>query len=408
MNKPTGRHKTSQLTVKKIEAISKPGRYSDGDGLYLVADNKNAKRWLLRIIVQGRRRDIGLGSYKNVSLAAARDRARDYRRDAREGLDPTVTQRKSADIKTFEQLAREYHTKHKAHWKNPKHRQQWINTLTQYAFPSLGHRRIDEISTPEIVSALSPIWHTKLQTAQRVKQRIATVFNFAKGQPGQFSGENPVNGVGDILKVDRKKNRPRHFKAIRYQDLPEFMKWLRNDELPTMSRLGLEFTVLCACRTGETIGAKWTEIDMDKALWTIPAERMKMDEEHCIPLTSRCLEILEVVAPVTKRGGWLFESNRSRRPMSNMAMLQLLKRHGWQFTIHGMRSCFRDWCANETGFPPAAVERCLAHGVQNKSEAAYHRTDYLERRKEIMSAWQAYALSEVDGSQNVVSIAAGR
>lgn len=404
MNKPTGRHKSQQLTVKAIEGISAPGRYPDGGGLYLVADNKSAKRWLLRIMVQGKRCDLGLGSYPVVGLSEARDFARDYVREARSGNDPRITLRNRVNsTPDFETVARDYHEQHKGRWKNLKHQQQWINTLEYYAFPTIGKRPIDQITTPEVVAVLSPIWFEKHETARRLKQRIATVFDDAKGR-GNFAGENPVTGVSASLKTDKRLSRPKHFAAMDYRDLPGFIAWLRGDDVPAMSRLALEFTILTAARTGEVINARWGEINEEKALWTIPADRIKTGKEHRVPLSNRVIEILATVKPITETRGWLFEGQRPGKPMSNMAMLKLLERMQVPVTVHGFRSTFRDWCAETTGFPHAAIEKCLAHEVANAVERAYARSDLLDKRREIMAAWAAYAQSALDRDANVVSI----
>ncbi len=386
--KPTGPHRSNRLTDKAIKAIKEPGRYPDGDSLYLVADHQYAKRWVLRITVQGRRRDIGLGSYKHVSLAEARAKAFEYRRVARAGQDPLLVLRDNEAVPSFEELARSYYDLHKAQWRNPKHRQQWINTLEQYAFPTIGRRPVNQISTPDIVALLSPIWFEKRETARRVKQRIAAVLDDAKGK-GHLHGENPVAGVSASLK-DGKQFKPKHHRAIDYRDLPALVAELRSDNSFSMTRLALEWTVLTAARTIETIGAKWDEIDEKKQVWIIPGERMKAGVEHRVPLADRCLEILDQVRPITSAGPFVFEGRRPKRPMSDMTMLTLLKRHGIDATVHGMRSTFRDWCSEQTSFPHAAVEKCIAHTIKDKAEAAYARSDLLDRRREIMDAWEKY------------------
>ncbi len=406
MAKPKGRHLTGKLSDRAIKAIKKPGRYGDGGGLYLLADNASAKRWVWRGTVQGNRTDYGLGSYGSVTLSQARDLAREYVRLALAGDDPRTTLRDSTGIPDFETAARAYHKQHKDIWRSREHTQQWINTLEQYAFPVIGKRPVDKITTPEIVALLSPIWFEKQETAKRVKQRIATVLDDAKGK-GHLSGENPVAGVSASLKIN-KRLRPKHFKAMDYRDLPDFIQWLRDTDKPTMGRLALEFTILCAARTGEAVNARWSEIDADKALWTIPAKRMKMNREHRVPLTTRCMEILETVRPISEAGGWVFEGQSAHKPMSDETMRAFLKRHSIGVTIHGFRSTFRDWCSEQTGFPYAAVERCLAHDSGNKTEAAYARSDLLDRRRGIMDVWQAYALSEVNDAQNVVHLKTGR
>jgi integrase len=407
MAKPTGRHQKSKLTDKSIRAIRQPGRYGDGDGLYLVVENESAKRWIWRGTVLGRRTDFGLGSYGTVSLSEARELARQYRKEARAGNDPRTNLRKDTAVPTFEAAAKSYFEQHKDRWKNPKHQQQWINTLEQYAFPALGRRPIDQITTPEVVAVLSPIWFEKHETARRLKQRIAIVFDDAKGK-GYLTGENPVAGVSASLKTDKRLSRPKHFAAMDYRDLPGFIARLRNDEVPAMSRLALEFSILTAARTGEVINARWNEIDTDKSLWTIPADRMKAGKEHRVPLSDRALEILATVKPITEASGWLFEGQRARNPMSNMAMLKLLERMQMPFTVHGFRSTFRDWCGETTGFPHSAIEKCLAHEVSNKVEAAYARSDLLDKRREIMTAWATYAQSAVSTDANVVTLATGR
>lgn len=307
-----------------------------------------------------------------MSLSEARDLARQYVKEARSGNDPRLVLRKETVVPTFEAIARSYYKQHNSRWKNPKHQQQWINTLEQYAFPAFGNRPIDQITTPEIVAVLSAIWFEKHETARRLKQRIATVFDDAMGK-GHITGENPVTGVSASLKSDKRLRRPKHHAAMDYRDLPAFMARLRSDDVPAMSRLALEFTILTAARTGEVIHARWDEIHTHKALWTVPADRMKAGKEHRVPLSDRALEILATVKPITEAGGWVFEGQRPRKPMSNMAMLKLLERMQVPVTVHGFRSTFRDWCGETTGFPHAAIEKCLAHEVANAVERAYGR-----------------------------------
>ncbi len=419
MSKPAGRHKAQQLTVRQIESFMTKGKHQDGNGLILQVNNKDSKQWLLRCTIKGQvnsdgkplRRTFGLGSYKQVSLSQAREKARRYVDCAREGKDPSQELRDTSTVPNFKTAANEYLTMRlaapadKGGWRNEKHRNQWSSTLETYVYPEIGATRIDQVKTSDIQSLLLPIWYTKRETARRVRQRVNLVFRYAAGK-GWLSGTNPMFD----LEMDTGGAPPReNFKALKYAELPKFMHWLRDVETPVMSRLALEFTILTASRTGEVIGAIWSEIDLDAALWTIPKQRMKAGKEHRVPLCDRAVEILKYLEPITKPRGWVFESQRPGKPLSNMAMLTLLRRHKHDFTTHGFRSSFRDWCAEQTGFPPAAVERCLAHGIKDKSEAAYHRSEYLEKRREIMSAWETYAQSAADGvGSNVVTLTANK
>jgi len=405
MAKLTGRHKTNQLTVKAIEAISKPGKYGDGNGLYLVADNKSAKRWLLRVMVQGKRCDIGLGSYRVIGLSDARDLAREYIKAARAGDDPRQTLRKVEQVPTFACVAQKYFEQNKEGWKSNKHRDQWIGSLEKHAFPSIGNRKINEISTDEIVTTLAPIWHKMPETAQRVKQRIATIFSSVSTDE-YMTGPNPCDGVKHKLKVE--KNRvPKHYRAMDYKDVPEFLVWLRADDMPNMTRLALEFVVLTACRTGELVEAQWKEIDTSKKLWVIPGERMKAGKPHRVPLTKRALDILAIVNSITGDGPHVFEGRQPSRPMSNMSMIKFLQRNNIPSTTHGFRTCFRMWAGEATGFPRIPVELCLAHDVRGSVEKSYDRSDHLPKRIEIMDAWQAFALSGINDIGNVVRLKTG-
>ncbi len=419
MNKPIGRHRAQKLTVRQIETLTKAGKYLDGEGLQLQVYNANSKTWIVRCTIKGQkdkrgnplRKEYGLGSYKQVSLAQARDRAREYVRCARDGQDPTTVLRPNYDIPTFEKVASKYMTMRlrlapgEGGWRSDKTRKQWQSLFERYVYPEIGTRPIDQITAPEIVNFLRPLWNEKRETARRVKQRIGLVFQYARGE-GMTTAQNPILDV--VASLPKKKIRPKHFTALDYHELPEFMRWLRDVETPAMSRLALEFTILTVARTGEIIGAKWNEIDLKKALWAIPAERMKAGKQHRVPLSNRCLHILKTLKPMTGNSGWVFESQSPGRPLSNMAMLSLLKRHDKKFTVHGFRSSFRDWVGEQTGFPHAAIEKCLAHEPASKVESAYARGELLDKRREIMNAWQAYALSEIGDNQNVVSMLAGR
>jgi hypothetical protein len=263
------KHPEKALTSVRVKNISSPGRYADGNGLYLVVDPTGAKRWVLRTVVHGRRRDIGLGGVRLVSLAEAREEAAKLRRVARDGGDPLQEKRRArAVIPTFEDAARRTHKEHKNGWKNKKHASQWINTLQQFAFPTIGKMRVDHIETPDILRALAPIWLTKPETARRVKQRVGTVFDWAKAA-GFRSGENPVQGIAKGL--PKQSARPTHFSALPYASVPLFVKKLRASASSEAAKLAFEFLVLVAARTTEVLHARWSEIAVESALWTIPA-----------------------------------------------------------------------------------------------------------------------------------------
>lgn len=388
MPKRQGRHLDRALTVVAIRNLSKPGRYADGNGLYLEVDPSGAKRWTLRTVVQGRRRDIGLGSHSLVTLAEAREAAIAYRKIARAGGDPISHKRQARRvIPTFADAAEQVHAEHKAAWTNSKHVDQWITTLRTYAVPVLGPMRVDEITTPAILQVLAPIWLTKPETARRVRQRIGTVLDWAKAA-GHRTGDNPVEGV--VRGLPKQTDRDQHHAALPYAEVPAFIARLRSSDTAEGSRLAFEFLVLTACRTGEVLGALWREVDLERALWVIPAERMKAHREHRVPLSLRAIEILNRARELAGTSRYVFPSRSPAKPMSNMVFLMTLRRMGLDVTAHGFRSAFRDWASEQTNVPREVCEMALAHTIPNKTEAAYRRGDLLEKRRELMSHWSKF------------------
>ncbi|MCJ2023900.1 tyrosine-type recombinase/integrase [Methylobacterium sp. J-067] len=384
-----GRHPEKALTTVQVRALKSPGRYADGHGLYLVVDPSGAKRWLLRIVVQGRRRDIGLGGVGLISLAEAREKALAYRKTARDGGDPMAERKKAqATLPTFAEAAELVHAEHQSTWKNPKHAAQWITTLRTYAFPHLGAKRIDQIETPDVLRALSPIWLTKPETARRVRQRIGTVLDWAKAA-GHRSGDNPIEGVAKGL--PKQGEREEHHAALPYAEVPAFVARLRAMSGPgEISRLAFEFLILTAARTGEVLGAQWDEIDEPNQLWTVPSARMKAGREHRVPLCDRASEILCRARDLGAGTKLVFPGRESERPLSNMVFLMALRRMGMTITAHGFRSSFRDWAAEATNLPREVAEVALAHTIENRVEAAYRRGDLLAKRAELMSLWSGY------------------
>ncbi len=389
--KPKGRHPEKVLSALRVRNLKEPGRYADGNGLYLVVEPSGAKRWLLRTVVQGKRRDIGLGGLALVSLSEAREKALTYRKLAREGGDPLDERRKNrAVVPTFAEAAEKVHAEHKASWKNPKHAAQWLTTLHQYAFPILREQRVDQIDTPDILRVLSPIWLTKPETARRVRQRLGTVFDWAKAA-GHRTGDNPIEGVSKGL--PKQNGRDEHHAALPHAEVPAFVARLRSSDNGEIARLAFEFLILTAARTSEVLGATWDEYDEAERLWTVPAERMKGGRLHRVPLSSRCVQILERVKLIGGGSRFIFPGQSGTKALSNMVFLMALRRMKLDITAHGFRSSFRDWASEPTSYPRELAEMALAHIDENKVEAAYRRGDWSKRRRELMEDWFAFAAS---------------
>ncbi|MEM7303853.1 MAG: integrase arm-type DNA-binding domain-containing protein [Pseudomonadota bacterium] len=375
-----------KLTVKKISSLKDPGMYGDGDGLYLRIGPTGSKSWILRTVVHGKRRELGIGSARFVSLAEAREQSGELRKIARKGGDPD-TIRKRGNL-TFEHAARKVHEDLEKTWSNPKHSKIWISSLERFVFPEFGERPLETIEAADILSVLSPIWVTKHDTARRVKQRVATIFDWAKGA-GHYPRENPVNGIAKALPTV--KQRPKHMSALAWRDLPAFMSELGDRD--GISARCLEFIILTAARSGEARGARWDEID--GGIWTIPAERTKRRLPHRVPLCNGAQAALkamkgmdrDLVFPSVQSG----KDGRSR-PMSDAvfkALMLRMKRLG--LTTHGFRSTFRDWCSESAKVDRAVAEAALHHAYGDQVERAYARSDLFERRRAVMDAWGAYA-----------------
>lgn len=376
-----------RLTPLQIRNLKEPGRYSDGDGLYLELAGPNKGNWQLRATVNGRRRDIGLGSLTLVSLKEAREAAFELRRDIQRGIDPVAERkRRKIEILTFKAAALRVHAEQKASWKNGKHQDQWITTLEKYAFPMLGSRLVNDIEGPLIREVLLPIWLTKPETARRVKQRIGVVLDWAYAN-GMRPTEAPMRSVSRVL--PRQPRKDGHFAAMPYDAVPSFMVHLH--ARLSVPRLALTFLILTAARSGEVRGAKWNEIDLEARLWTIPASRMKVGKEHVVPLSTAAIDVLERVrqfhAPCSNL---VFPGRDVRRPLSDMTLLKILRCADLPYTVHGFRSAFRDWAAEQTNYPGEVAEAALAHTVANRVEAAYRRTNYLDKRREMMAVWGAF------------------
>lgn len=400
--KNKGPHPHKALSATTVRTLKKPGSYADGNGLYLIVDDSGSKRWILRTVVQRRRRDIGLGGLSLVSLAEAREEAARMRGIARKGGDPLAERWKAkTQIPTFKDAAIIVHEEHSATWKNEKHAAQWIMTLNEYAFPFFGDRPVNQVETAEILNALSKIWLTKPETARRVRQRIGTVLDWAKAA-GHRSGDNPINGIAKGLPKQPKKQK--HHAALPYSEVSSFISNLNKADANESTRLAFEFLILTATRTSEVILAEWSEIDLEEMTWTIPAERMKAGNKYRVPLSDRCIEILGQAKELSDGGLYVFPGRSDKKPLSTMVFLMIIRRMGRDVTAHGFRSTFRDWSAERTNFPREVCEMALAHSVSDKTEAAYLRGDLFDKRRQLMDTWAAHVGSAT--SADIVTLRA--
>ncbi len=394
MGKRMGSHREKLLSNVAIHRLA-AGRHLDGGGLYLEVDASGARRWLLRTMVQGRRRDIGLGSAPRtkgdlgrVSLAEARETAAQYRKLARAGGDP-IAERRKALVPTFERAAEECYAVRVGNWRNEKHKAQWLSTLKTYAFPKIGKLLVNRIGPAEVLSVLTPIWLSKPETARRVRQRVGIVLEWALAMQYRDTG-SPTREVSKALPMH--KDSPKHHAAMPHSDVPGFLGRLKNATATEAVKAALEFAVLTAARTTETLHARWNEVNWTSSTWTLPKERTKNKARpHTVPLSARALEILGAMkASHSGEGDFIFES-RSGEPLSQMALLMLMRRMKTGATVHGFRSSFRDWAGEKTNFPREIVEAALAHAAEGgETEAAYRRTEFLEKRRKLMNAWSAY------------------
>ncbi|WP_284447254.1 tyrosine-type recombinase/integrase [Fluviibacter phosphoraccumulans] len=403
--------------ARSIRPEDKPVPHGAIPGLTLEPNRTRGRgKWNLRYVspVTGKRRSAGLGSYPDVSIAEAAKRAAAMRTEIAEGKDPLEEKAKIEEapkppaIPSFKEAAEILHKDLLPGWKNPKHGQQWINTLTEYVFPKLGEKRLNEIQPGDVAEVLKPIWLKKAETASRVKQRIHAVISW--GWAHGHCQSNPVDVVGHLLaQQPGKAIRTQHHPAMAWRDIPEFVKThLKPGSRPEVSRTLLEFIILTACRSGEARGMTWAEVDFKNAIWTIPSERMKAKMLHRVPLSPRALQILE--GQKDQHDSLVFPSIRDQVELSDMAITALLRRMkapsdtpGRVATAHGFRSSFRDWCS-EKGYSRDLAERSLAHTIKDKVEAAYHRTDLLEQRRELMDAWAAFVSGKPSFSEIVATL----
>ncbi|MEP3226323.1 MAG: integrase arm-type DNA-binding domain-containing protein [Parasphingorhabdus sp.] len=396
--------KLNALQVKsaKPKGEKTPLKLSDGNGLYLIVKPNGSKHWLLRVVMPnpnggvGKPREFGLGSTNLLSLAQAREKVVDWRKLAKQGIDPKAaedSERHKAEIldqrigRTFRHVADEMISDLEKDFVNAKHRQQWRNTLSTYAYPSLGDLTPNEITAAMIMAVVRPHWRDKRETMQRVLRRIIRVLNFANIHDYR---DHPAPDATEMISaLGRKRIAQKHHSCVEYPEAPAVIAKLRNSD-ETMARIALEFGILAAARSGEIRLATWSEIDFDNRVWTIPAERMKAKRLHNVPLVERAIELLEKVKPLAKGGDSIIFQGQTGKELSDMTLLKAQKVLAPGTTQHGWRSTFRDWVSEETNFDGNLAEMALAHAIRSKSEAAYRRGHLLEKRRHMMDAWANY------------------
>lgn len=386
--KPAGRHVEKRLTAAQVRTITEPGFYADGNGLYLKVDGNGAKRWVQRIVINGKRRDLGLGSATLTSLAEAREKALEHRKSARAGGDPIAAKRLLEAVLTFKEAAEHVHELNKPTWRNDKHGKQWIKTLEEYAFPYIGDKKVSTITASDVLTALTPIWNSRPETARRVKQRIGTVMKWAMAKG--WRTDNPADAIGQALpKHDRSK--VQHRKALPYDQVASAVATVQGSDAGAATKLAFEFLVHTATRSVETREATWNEFDLTKKVWTIPAARMKAKKVHRVPLSDRALAILaEAKATNAGETALVFPGSRGDKPLSDMTLSKLVKELGILAVPHGFRSSFRDWAGESTTHSREVIEFALAHVIKDKAEAAYARSDLFEKRRKLMQDWSDF------------------
>jgi len=391
------------LSARFVDTVTKPGRYADGGNLYLSISSNGGRRWVFLFRWNGKIREMGLGSARDVSLAKARIKAKAARELLLDGKDPIGVRQNERMTPTFGEAADAHIEAMEPSWRNDKHAAQWKMTLTRYAGP-IRDKRVDDVTTEDVLSVLQVIWQTKPETASRVRGRIEAVLDAAKAK-GHRQGENPARWRGHLDKLlpPRRKLSRGHHAAMPFSEVPDVVAKLR--ETRSTSNLALEFAILTAARSGEVMGAVWPEVDLRKKLWTVPGARMKGGREHHVPLTDRAVEIIEnmKVARNREHGDYIFSGQKAGRPLSVMALTMALRRIGaGEFTVHGFRSSFRDWCGDCTNHPREVAEAALAHTIRDATEAAYRRASALEKRRVLMRDWAEY-LGRA-GGENVIDL----
>ena len=383
--KPKGRHPQKALSPAFIRSAP-PGRHADGNGLYLFVQPSGTRSWIQRLLVRGRRRELGLGSVALVPLAEAQEKARANRKLAREGGDPLAEKRRSQGIPTFAEAAMRVLGQKQGGWRNPRHSREWQSSLRRFAFPRIGKMPVSEVTSADLLEILTPLWHRKVATAKRVRQRLRAVLEWAVAM--EYRLDNPCDRIGPVL--GSQQDVTEHMQAVPHREAAAVIRKVRAATALPTARLALAFLVLTAARWGEVRWAEWKEIDREGKVWTIPARRAKMNCQHRVPLCGRALEILEAAQALDEGAGPLVFTHGGGRPLNDSAVRRLLRQLGIAAVPHGFRSTFRDWAAEETDHPREVIEAALAHAGRNRAEAAYARSDLFERWLVLMDDWARY------------------
>lgn len=385
----------TQLSDRAVASIRAEGRHPVGGvpGLQLRVTDTGHRGWVLRVIVGDARRDMGLGAYPATTLAQAREKARNVHNSLRSGVVPATPSRAARQAvtvatKTFKDCTADFLRDKEGEWRNPKHRQQWENTLTQYAFPHIGTMPVGDIDLPHVLVCLEPLWRTKTETATRLRGRIESVLDWATVRKYR-TGENPARWKGhldSLLPAPTKIKKVTHHRAVPIDDMAAFMADLRSRA--GIAAMALEFTILTAARSGEVRGATWAEIDLPAAAWIVPGDRMKIGREHRVPLSNAAIRLLESVPRMD--GTDLVFPGTKGQPLSDMSLTAVLRRMEVDAVPHGFRSSFRDWAGDRTTYPRELAEAALAHTVGDAVEQAYRRGDALEKRRDLMESWSVF------------------
>ncbi|WP_040753659.1 tyrosine-type recombinase/integrase [Wenxinia marina] len=381
------RRPAKSLTAAFVRTAKTPGKYFDGHGLFLKVDAAGARRWVQRIVIRGKRVEMGLGSADLVTLAEAREAAHENRKVARAGGDPLRAKREAEAVPTFAEATRIVYDINRPSWRNPKHAAQFLSTLETYAFPRIGQMSVADVTAADVEAILAPIWRTKAETARRVRQRIGKVMKLAMKR--KWRADDPSAVSGEELGRHSTSQTPR--KALPYSDVPAFLAAVRQSKATGATKLAMELLVLTAARSGEIRLARWDEIDLANATWTIPAQRMKAGREHRVPLSDRAVTVLRDAQRLADESGLVFPGTRYGKPLSDATLQKLTRELGFDVHVHGFRSTFRVWAQERSTAPREVAEMALAHVVKNKVEAAYARSDLFDLRRRLMETWAAAA-----------------
>jgi len=391
--------KLQPITISKL----KTGFHSDGDNLYIRVKDTGARSWVFRYKQSGKIRELGLGSFKDLPLSDARKLATKMRLAILEGVNPdTLLHRNKPALKTFKQYAIEYINSKRVEWKNAKHAQQWQNTLATYVYPKIGNKQVVDITLMDVLGILNPIWLTKTETATRIRGRIESVIDSAAVLEG-IEKRNPAAWKGNLdklLAAPEKIKKVQHHPALDYFDLPSFMQQLRS--VDTLSAICLRFLILTATRSSEARGARWCEVDLENKVWQLPANRMKANREHSVPLNDEAISILEFMKLHKKHNSDLIFISSKGKSLSSEALSKCLNKLNQNITVHGFRSTFRVWGAEATKFSETLLELSLAHDIQTETIIAYQRSRLLEKRRGVMSSWGKYCNAK--NQSNVIAI----